>query len=263
MWGRLDDSFSDHDKVDDALNVHPHAVTIWSLCASRCNKAGTDGVVQGAWVTRYGRKARLSAPVALKAAEALVDAGLWHDAKTIRRCDHCSSVKLAAGQFFFHDWWDFNLTKDESKIPAERMRWRRKSALKHERTLLEAIATRDGGHCRYCGVRVNWTDRRGRRGGTYDHVDPDLFEPNLGNLLENVVTACRKCNGEKRDRTPVEWVADGGRDLLPEPTRSDSVGDQVSTRSDSVSRARSAQDGPGRVGPGVDLVATESQEEDF
>lgn len=64
----------------------------------------------------------------------------------------------------------------------------------------EVVATvreRDRNVCRYCGVEVNWTDRRGQHGGTYDHVDP------LGDSsADNLVVACRSCNSRKASRTP-------------------------------------------------------------
>lgn len=79
----------------------------------------------------------------------------------------------------------------------KRARWRRASALHNNRDLKQSIRDRDRNLCRYCGVRVNWADRRGGTSGTYDHVDPDG-----DNDLDNVVVACRRCNGKKRDRTP-------------------------------------------------------------
>jgi len=79
----------------------------------------------------------------------------------------------------------------------QRERWARGKALLRDRSLCRAIQERDANLCRYCGIRVNWTDRKGPGGGTYDHVDPDG-----ANTLDNVVVACRRCNGRKKDRTP-------------------------------------------------------------
>jgi 5-methylcytosine-specific restriction endonuclease McrA len=77
-----------------------------------------------------------------------------------------------------------------------------------------AIRERDGDVCRYCGDGVVWSDRRGPRGGTYDHVDPYGL-----NDASNVVVACRSCNSAKGARTPDE----AGMVLTPEPdgSRSD------------------------------------------
>lgn len=55
------------------------------------------------------------------------------------------------------------------------------------------VRVRDGDACRYCGRVVKWYDNKSDRGATLDHVDPDGDE---------LVVACRKCNGEKQDRTP-------------------------------------------------------------
>ncbi len=61
------------------------------------------------------------------------------------------------------------------------------------------VKKRDGSRCRYCGQRVDWSNRRGPSGATYDHVDPrGPAAP------ENVVVACRKCNSFKGLRTPSE-----------------------------------------------------------
>lgn len=79
----------------------------------------------------------------------------------------------------------------------QRERWARNKALRRDRGLCKQIQARDANLCRYCGVRVDWADRKGKAGGTYDHVDPDG-----ANTLDNVVVACRGCNGRKRDRTP-------------------------------------------------------------
>jgi hypothetical protein len=64
--------------------------------------------------------------------------------------------------------------------------------------LKDFVRHRDRNLCRYCGVRVHWSnDHRGRQAGTFDHVDPDG-----DNTRENVVVACNGCNGIKKDRTP-------------------------------------------------------------
>lgn len=98
----------------------------------------------------------------------------------------------------------------------------RRQQLHRDPELRDLIRERDGGLCRYCGVEVNWTDRRGSLGGTYDHVDP------IGeNTPENLVVACRGCNARKSNRLPDE----AGMDLLAPGSRSDldrsQVGDLV------------------------------------
>ena len=59
------------------------------------------------------------------------------------------------------------------------------------------VRERDGDTCRYCNKPVNWQDRKGRSGATYDHVDPSGQ-----NSLENLVVTCRECNSKKSFRTP-------------------------------------------------------------
>ena len=69
--------------------------------------------------------------------------------------------------------------------------------LRSDEKLRELIKRRDRNQCRYCAQKVDWSDRRGPLGGTYDHIDP-----NRGNSLENVVVSCRSCNSKKGARTP-------------------------------------------------------------
>ncbi len=90
----------------------------------------------------------------------------------------------------------------------------RRKALQRDVALRTAIRDRDGDECRYCGGTVVWTDRRGRKGGTYDHVDPAL-----GNSLENLVVACRHCNSAKGQSSLTE-CARRGLVLQPPPTKS-------------------------------------------
>lgn len=81
----------------------------------------------------------------------------------------------------------------------KRERWRRDKALKRNGELCRAIKERDRNLCRYCGARVNWDDKNGDGGGTYDHVDPDG-----DNSMSNVVVACRRCNCTLKNDRPLE-----------------------------------------------------------
>jgi hypothetical protein len=85
-------------------------------------------------------------------------------------------------------------------------------------------------------VRVKWTDRRGPQGGTLDHV-----VPGLAGGVDNIVVACRACNGAKKNRTPAE----AGLVLLPPP------GDEGTPTAGAPTRPR----GP-RSGPSSDLGQT-------
>ena len=69
----------------------------------------------------------------------------------------------------------------------------------------ENVFKRDNYECVYCGCS-------NRKTLTLDHVHPT--SKGGQNTFENVVTACRSCNGEKADLTLQEW----GKDI-PEPKR--------------------------------------------
>lgn len=70
------------------------------------------------------------------------------------------------------------------------------------------VRLRDGDSCRYCGVIVSWTDRKGDRAATYDHR-----EPGQPATLETYVVACKKCNSSRKD----DPAADERMPLLAPP----------------------------------------------
>lgn len=179
MWFKVDDGLHDHRKVRRCDDLA--AMGLWVLAGSWAGANNeTEGFVPVSVAVRWKGYKRLAGK--------LVDAGLWEVAE------------LDGEQGWrFHDWHDLQPTLDQSKLPTERLRWRRGKALLRDRDLCERVVTRDRGMCRYCGVVVNWKDRKGATGGTYDHVDPHGW-----NEFDNVVVACRRCNGVKRDRTPLE-----------------------------------------------------------
>lgn len=61
----------------------------------------------------------------------------------------------------------------------------------------EKVKQRDQNRCRYCAREVDWTDRKGQGGGTYDHVDP-----RGPSVIINLVVSCRACNARKGLRDP-------------------------------------------------------------
>lgn len=61
--------------------------------------------------------------------------------------------------------------------------------------LVGPVKLRDGDGCRYCGVVVNWAQRRGNRRGTYHHLDPGT----PAKSPDDLVVACFKCNSEISD----------------------------------------------------------------
>lgn len=115
-------------------------------------------------------------------------------------------------------WRDENPPGETWHDPVKRMRWARGKRLLRDSELCKRIKERDRFLCRYCGIRVNWNNKTGADGGTYDHVDPDIEE----NIESNVVVSCRRCNGRKRDRTPDQ----AGMLLLPPGTTAATVAAQ-------------------------------------
>ena len=81
------------------------------------------------------------------------------------------------------------------------------------------VRRRDGDGCRYCGKVVNWADRKGGRGGTYDHR-----MPGTPGTWETMVVSCRSCNSARgaacRGLRGVEAMraADAVLPLLPVPS---------------------------------------------
>lgn len=206
-WFKVDDGWADHPKVRDA-GLPGRA--LWMAAGARCSRLSTDGLVTA---RTAGDAAYLAEVDLVTASGLLVVCGLWHDQRALRKCDRCLDAvsrldcsRLAAGDHYFHDWLDYQPTRDEAKVPEHRWKAARLKRLSRNRDLLEAIDERDLFHCRYCGERVDFLDKVSDLGGTRDHVDPDARSgPRRdGNTLENVVTACRGCNRRKSQRTPEE-----------------------------------------------------------
>lgn len=203
MWFKIDDGWSENPKVRIAAELGgPAAIALWAVVGSTCAKNSTEGVAGPLLVKDGAYRAGILGPDVLDGTvRALVEAGLWHDTRTVTRCASCKplKIKLPASTYYFHDWLDYQFTKDVAKVPEHRRRHNRGKALNRDSVLRETILDRDGTLCRYCGCRVDFRDRRGLHGGTYDHVDPDG-----PNTLDNVVVACRRCNSLKNNRTPDE-----------------------------------------------------------
>lgn len=192
-------------KVDDALAMHMKAfmagnkaLGLWVRAGSWSMQQLTDGNIPTGLVSALGGD--------WDDAAALVNAGLWHQTDSGYR---------------FHDWAKYQPTRGQ--VEAERSSNQRRQELSRNPKLRDAIRGRDGDFCRYCAVIVNWSDRKGSTGATYDHVDP-----HGENALDNLVVACRGCNAKKGQRTPEE----AGMVLL-EPrsiSRSDLVTNQAPSR---------------------------------
>lgn len=179
-WLKIDDAFGAHPKIMLAGN---EAVGLWVRCASWSSAHLTDGFVPEAVVLMYGSK---------RLAQRLVDARLFEP----------RSVGPDGPGYAVHDFLIYNPSRNE--VESERAR---RNELR-DPELVAAVKQRDGNRCRYCAQVVKWTDRRGPTGGTLDHV-----VPGLAGGVDNVVVACRACNGAKKNRTPAE----AGMILLPPP----------------------------------------------
>lgn len=200
-WFKVDDQFPMHRK---ALAAGPNGRHLWYITGTLC-AASNVGIAEPPTLQMAGFMTGVDVA---QAAALLVGAGLWHDEKSIKRCAPCKDRigKLPPGSFYFHDWHEHQLSAKEAKDALQRFRWARAKRLARNWDLLHDIRTRDAGHCRYCDVLVDFDHPELGDGATYDHVDP------LGdNTLDNVVLACRRCNGNKKDRTP----EDAGMPLLP------------------------------------------------
>jgi hypothetical protein len=178
---------------------------LWLAAGVLCAGQNTDGVVSPQIVKIAAALAEVNPR---RAVVGLVGSGLWHDAGST--CSRCPVSSLGVGVYFFHDWVVYQCGKAGKEDSTVRVRELRRKRLIRNPGLTRHIRQRDRDLCRYCGVLTSWTDRKSAKAGTYDHVDP------FGtNSPENVVVACRKCNGIKRDRTPEE----AGMLLLPEPAK--------------------------------------------
>ncbi len=203
-WFRVDDQFPRHEKYHLAGK---DGRALWYAVGVECAATSTDGRVPAHMLRPWAAAAEVNPA---KGSKLLVAAGLWHDADTM--CARCLDHRgpLVPGEHYFHDWHIYQLSSEGKADPIVRAHELRRKDLSRNTRLKSDIRYRDRDLCRYCSVLTTWGgDRRSPISGTYDHVDPFGV-----NTLDNVVVACRKCNGEKRDRTPEQWVAEGGRRLL-------------------------------------------------
>lgn len=244
---------------------------LWDVLRCATAEAKSDGVITELML----KDAAYLAEVDRDAAVAVIlKVGLLHDSKAIRRCDSCKARagKLAKDEYYIHDFLDYNPAKVEVSNDHEKWILQRKRDLSKNAALCKFIQTRDGAICRYCSKTVNWSDKVGVDGGTYDHVDPNGW-----NTPDNVVVACRNCNSIKKRRKPEQagmvlrpplhpeltyigrvtkdpsLKSEPGLESTPESTPN---GDGVNSDSDqelSLAGAH-ARLGQGRVGAGSELA---------
>jgi len=168
VWFNVDDSFYDHPKAWDAPDC---AVALWTRAGSWSAGNLTDGFVPA------GKPASWTSDPDTAVRE-LISRGLWMRTR---------------GGYQFHDWPDWNQTKEIVK--AKRSANARRQALFRDPELKKAVRGRDKDHCRYCGTQVLWGGGRSPIAGTYDHVDPEG-----DNTLANLVVSCLSCNSKKGAR---------------------------------------------------------------
>lgn len=166
---RLCDSYIDHPKF---LALSAGAFRLWHEGIAFCRKHQTDGLIDGSALLGF----RYYKPQFL----AELKVALW---------------ETAPSGYQIHDYLDWNLSKQAEN--EQKLLSKHRNAFLTDKGLRHALRARDGDLCRYCGVEVNWADRKGRTGATYDHVDPRGAA-----TMENLVIACRGCNSSKRGRTP-------------------------------------------------------------
>jgi hypothetical protein len=177
-WVRIHDGALTHPKL---VGLSDKGFRLWVWGLSYCQQHLTDGYIPSAALPSTSKKAITE----------MTAAGLW---------------SVSNGGYAVHDFLQWN---DDRETVRNRQRLaKHRQAFLNDPGLRQALRRRDGDQCRYCGAIVNWSDRRGVTGATYDHVDP------RGDAtMDNIVIACRGCNSRKRDRHPAE----AGMRLRPAP----------------------------------------------
>lgn len=183
-WARLDDAMGEHRKTRRLLKAGGlGAFGLHTLAIVYCSRYLTDGVIDRDFI----EDVEVTATVKPKALAAMVDALVG-----------CGQWDVVGDHWVIHDYLEHNPSREN--IEANRGVERFRKELTRDSKLIAAIRERDGNACRYCGVTVDWKDRRSKVGGTYDHVIP--VSAGGENTFENVVVACRGCNQRKGARTP-------------------------------------------------------------
>ena len=173
-WVRLDDAMPDSLKIAPLSDAAFRAY-VTSICY--CARILSDGFVPAKKAKDVAGRPRV--------VQELTDAGLWAATDT---------------GFLVHDYLVYNPSREQ--VEAERAIAKRRHAMNADPEFAKRVKDRDGNRCRYCGVLVNWRDRKGAMGGTYDHVLP-IFQGGQ-ETFDNLVVACRSCNVKKGARRPEE-----------------------------------------------------------
>lgn len=213
----VDDQLWGHPKVAEAGDA---ALGLWTRAGSYCANYLTEGVITAGMLRMLQAK-----PAQVRA---LVKVGLWHGAG--HDCDQCPQPDR--GGYVFHEW-NKHGNRTREQVEADRAAAAARQSVFRHPDLRETVRSRDRDRCRYCARTVRWHDRRGERGGTYDHVDPTG-----GTTVSNLVVACRGCNIRKGRRTPAE----AGMTLLPAPGDDPGPGHGAAPNGAAVSKSVSKSD---------------------
>lgn len=227
------------------------AALLWTVALFECAAIDGNGVLSELMVKDAGNLYDLRG---LKLAPRLVETGAWHDPDTLTACTACleqPSERITSG-WLIHGWWVFLQDNAGKNDPVYRWREQRRKALNRMTELKLRIRQRDGDLCQYCGILTVWgADHKSPKAGTYDHVDPFCTDgpKGYGNTYGNLVVACKRCNGVKKDRTPEQ----AGMTMIriraglssPDPDRS------IGNPAQDPARPRVTREaGPGRIGVG-------------
>jgi hypothetical protein len=219
-------------KVDDKLHGHPKwtrctsdAKALWITVGSWCASYRMDGVVRAHDISTLAAQTGLSPLKARRAAADLVVNEMW--------------VPIEDG-WIFHNWTDFNPTRDQQSITEDIQRERR--AVQNDVVLKAAVRLRDQDRCCFCDQVVNFAQRVGQLAGQYDHTIP--VTKGGKTTLANVRVICRFHNQTKAGKR-VEDLPEHFPDLLEPYSYRHPVEDRLSF--DLVANQSTTRVGTGRV----------------
>ena len=178
----------EHDRADD------RTVNELFGCMSRC--AAYVAAFEGDYVIRMGPFKQIAGMSRWELlADQAVSAGY---ASRVELEDGTEALRLVEDEELFH------------MIPRSARDWANQRNRDARNIALTApVRLRDGDGCRWCGVIVNWRDRKSARGGTYDHLIPGK-----AGTVETLVVACKTCNSARQDD-----IASWEKELLPIPSK--------------------------------------------
>ena len=196
-WLKSSDASHSHPAVFQALE-HPQADdrTVNELfgCMSRC--AAYVAAFEGDYVIRLGPFKQIAGMSRWQLlADQAVSAGY---ANRVELEDGSEALRLVEDEELFH------------MIPRSARDWaNQRNRDARNIALTVPVRLRDGDGCRWCGVIVNWRDRKSARGGTYDHLIPGKAA-----TPETFVVACKTCNSARQDD-----LASWDKELYPIPSK--------------------------------------------